>query len=30
MVRAIFEACKLDKQFQFTDNFDEAVAVIAN
>jgi hypothetical protein len=29
MVRSIFEACKLDQQFQFAEDFDEAVAVLA-
>jgi len=29
MVRTIFEACKLDEQFRFAEDFDEAVAALA-
>jgi hypothetical protein len=29
MVRSIFEACRLDEQFRFAEDFDEAVAVMA-
>jgi hypothetical protein len=30
MVRSIFEACKLDGQFQFAEDFDEALGALAN
>ena len=29
MVRSIFEACRLDEQFRFAENFDQAVSAIA-